>query len=71
VYTTLDRHLDSGSDTVEQLAQEVIESGEIIFTRCRSESPTGSLTFVDAIQDYLDWEQDLRNILGELRQDAG
>jgi serine/threonine protein kinase len=71
VYTTLDRHLDSGSNTVERLAQDVIESGEIIFTRCRSESPSGSLTFVDAIQDYLDWEQDLRNILGELRQEAG
>ncbi len=71
VYTTLDRHLDSQSQTVRTLAQEAIDSGEIIFTRCRSESPTGSLTFVDAIQDYLDWEQDLRSILGELRQETG
>jgi serine/threonine protein kinase len=71
VYTTLDRHLDSNSPTVRTLAAEVINSGEIIFTRCRSESPTGSLSFVDAIQDYLDWEQDLRTILGELRQETG
>ncbi|MCA9915541.1 MAG: serine/threonine protein kinase, partial [Anaerolineae bacterium] len=39
IYETLERHETSRSAEVRRLAQETITSAEIIYTRCRSESP--------------------------------
>jgi hypothetical protein len=66
IYESLERHLDSMNSTVRVLAQETIEVGEVVYTRCRSESPDAALSFVTTIQDYLEWEENLRGIQQEL-----
>jgi serine/threonine protein kinase len=65
-YESLERHLDSADSNIRQLAQETIDVGEVVYTRCRSESPNAPLSFVTAIQDYLEWEENLRGIQDEL-----
>jgi serine/threonine protein kinase len=66
VYETLERHLDSSNREVRLLAQDTIDAGEVIYSRCRAESPDAPLTFITAFQDYLAWEENLRDIQSEL-----
>ncbi len=66
VYEALERHEASSSAEVRRLAQAAISAGEIIYARCRSESPQTSLSFTSSIQEYLDWESALSAIQGEL-----
>jgi serine/threonine protein kinase len=66
VYEGLERHLTSRSADVRRLAQETIDAGELIYERCRSESPDAPLSFVFSTQDYLEWEENLRAIQEEL-----
>jgi len=65
-YETLERHESSRSAQVRRLAAETITAAEIIYTRCRSESPEAPLNFSSSIQEYLDWENALRDIQGDL-----
>jgi hypothetical protein len=66
IYESLERHLESQSQIVRVIAQDTIEAGEVVYARCRSESPDEPLQFVTAIQDYLEWEGSLRAIRQEL-----
>ena len=66
VYESLERHLTSRSPDVRRLAQDTIEVGELIYERCRSESPDAPLSFVFSTQDYIEWEENLRAIQTEL-----
>jgi serine/threonine protein kinase len=66
VYESLERHLTSRSADVRQLAQDTIDAGLLIYERCRSESPDAPLSFVFSTQDYIEWEENLRAIQGEL-----
>jgi serine/threonine protein kinase len=66
VYESLERHLTSRSADVQQLAQDTIDAGLLIYERCRSESPDAPLSFVFSTQDYIEWEENLRAIQGEL-----
>jgi serine/threonine protein kinase len=66
VYEGLERHLTSRSADVRQLAQDTIDAGLLIYERCRSESPDAPLSFVFSTQDYIEWEENLRAIQGEL-----
>lgn len=66
VYESLERHLESANTNVRVLAQETIDAGALVYSRCRSENPDGALNFLTAIQDYLAWEDALRRIQGEL-----
>jgi len=67
IYETLERHEESSSAEARRLAQEAIAAGEIIYARCRSESPDEPLSFTSSIQEYLDWETELTSIQGDLR----
>lgn len=66
VYEGLERHLNSRSADVRRYAQETIDAGELIYERCRSESPDAPLSFVFSTQDYIEWEENLRAIRSEL-----
>jgi serine/threonine protein kinase len=66
IYESLEQHLTSRSADVRELAQETIDAGELIYERCRSESPDAPLSFVFSTQDYLEWEENLRAIQSEL-----
>jgi serine/threonine protein kinase len=69
LYESLERHLESANSTIRELAQETIEVGAVVYNRCRSESPDAPLSFVTAIQDYLEWEENLRGIQEDLGGD--
>lgn len=66
IYESLERHLDSPDADVRFYGAELIEAGEIIYARCRAESPDSALVFLSAIQDYIEWEDALREIQAEL-----
>lgn len=68
VYESLDRHLNHLNQSVRDLAQDTIDFGEVVYARCRSESPNAALSFVTVIQDYLEWENNLRGIQEELSE---
>lgn len=66
LYESLARYEDVASAEVWALAQNVQEVGRVVYSRCRSESPTAPLSFTGAIQDYLDWEANLEAIQAQL-----
>lgn len=66
IYNTLDTYLNSPNDLVREFAQETLDAGLLVFTRCRSESPDSSLAFFDAFSDYVEWEEALRAIQQDL-----
>jgi serine/threonine protein kinase len=66
LYEGLERHLNSRSADVRRLAQSTIDAGELIYERCRSESPDAPLSFISTFQDYVEWEENLTEIRSEL-----
>lgn len=66
VYDTLERHLENRNEEVRTLAESAIDVGALMYSRCRSESPDEPLSFIGSVQDYIQWETDLRAIQDDL-----
>lgn len=65
-YDTLEAFSNSADATMQTMAQRITEAGQVVYARCRAESPDAPLAFVDAIQDYIDWENAINDIAIEL-----
>ncbi|MBN1565578.1 MAG: hypothetical protein JXA10_17165, partial [Anaerolineae bacterium] len=63
-YDGLDRHLARGAEA-SAWAQQVIDASSLIYARCQN-SLTPHVGFEDALSDFLDWENTLRQLASDL-----
>lgn len=68
-YDALEAVRNSPNAAMREMAQAIADAGQVVYARCRAESPDAPLTFVGAIQDYIDWEAAINAIAAELGVD--
>ena len=66
VYDSLERHTESENVDIVTIANDVLDSGFIVYQRCLIESPDATLSFNEFVQDYSEWESNLNRIQAEL-----
>lgn len=66
IYDTLERHTESDNPDIVTIANDVLDTGYIVYQRCLIESPDATLSFNEFVQDYSEWESNLNRIHAEL-----